>query len=542
MGYFSCSGETAVSACDPYNWDCKRTVTTAGAAAKHKHKHKPSKPPKKIRKFSYCDLLKATDKFSAESFLGRGSHGSVYRAVLDDGKLVAAVKRTKLPSNSSTAAMTTNRNLNLIFNDGNNNNNASPAENEIEILSRVRSPRLVNLIGFCDDVSDGQLHLVVEYMPNGSLYDLLHQSSRPPGWTRRIRFALQVAKAVLCLHSADPPVIHRDIKSSNVLIDGGSNARLGDFGLALRGQVEDVRARCTPPAGTLGYLDPGYLQPSDLSAKSDVFSFGILLLEIVSGRNAIDVNFSPPSIVDWAVPLIRRRAFDAIWDDRIDPPADPAAVRSVAALAARCVKGSARRRPEMAEVVEVLKGASRRARAWRSWGRRRAGTSAGADAAAAAAAGADETARTMRRLGSGRRKSKVSSVPSTECGSEGSGIATDGYKAVAVAVGPGKHVVRSRSVGSYGEIWAGRRKPPPAQPQPNHGVAGKRTVKAAGLSKSRSMGVMQSRRAGYLDLEGSDRVTTARDGGTETDSAVAKESEGPSESERKLLERPPVPL
>ncbi|XP_030446236.2 LOW QUALITY PROTEIN: serine/threonine-protein kinase-like protein At1g28390 [Syzygium oleosum] len=383
MGYLSCSGETAVATCDPYGWDCKRIATTANAAATAKHK----KPAKKIRKFSYCDLVKATDGFSAESFLGRGSHGCVYRAVLDDGKLVAAVKRTKVPSNpSAAAAAMANSNLNLIFNDG-NNSNASPAENEVEILSRVHSPRLVNLIGFCDDVSDGQLHLVVEYMPNGSLYDLLHRSSRPPGWTRRIRFALQVAKAVQCLHSADPPVIHRDIKSSNVLIDGASNARLGDFGLALRGHVEDVRARCTPPAGTLGYLDPGYLQPSDLSAKSDVFSFGILLLEIVSGRNAIDVNFSPPSIVDWAVPLIRRRAFDAIWDDRIDPPADPAAVRSVAALAARCVKGSARRRPEMAEVVEGLREASRRARAWRNWGRRRrAGASAGVDDAAAGAA------------------------------------------------------------------------------------------------------------------------------------------------------------
>ncbi|XP_030542727.1 serine/threonine-protein kinase-like protein At1g28390 [Rhodamnia argentea] len=525
MGYLSCNGEAAISTCDPYNWDCKR-ITTATAA-----KHGPGKPAKKIRKFSYCDLVKATGGFSAETFLGRGSHGNVYRAVLDDGKLVAAVKRTKLPSNPS--ATTTNANLNLIFNDG-NNNNASPAENEIEILSRVHSPRLVNLIGFCDGVSDGRLHLVVEYMPNGSLYDLLHRSSRPPGWTRRIRFALQVAKAVQCLHSADPPVIHRDIKSSNVLIDGGSNARLGDFGLALRGHVEDVRARCTPPAGTLGYLDPGYLQPSDLSAKSDVFSFGILLLEIVSGRNAIDVNFSPPSIVDWAVPLIRRRAFDAIWDNRIDPPADPAAVRSVATLAARCVKGSARRRPEMAEVVEGLTEATRRARAWKNlnWGRRRVGASAGVDAA-----GGDETAKTMRRLGSGRKKSKVSSVPSVERGREGSGVASVEYKNE--AIGSGDQVVRSRSVGSYSEIWAARRKPPPPPLRlSNHGVAVKRTV-MAGLSKSRSMGVMQSRRVGYRDIQGSDKLTTSRDGEPEADSAFTKESEDSNESERKLLERPP---
>ncbi|BBG95826.1 Protein kinase superfamily protein [Prunus dulcis] len=160
-------------------------------------------------------------------------------------------------------------------------------------------------------------------MPNGSLYDLLHLNSRPPGWTRRIRFGLHVAKAVQGLHSSSPPVIHRDIKSSNVLIDKDWNARLGDLGLALRGHVEDVRIKCTPPAGTLGYLDPGYLSPGDLSAKSDVFSFGILLLEILSGRNAIDVNYSPPSVVDWAVPIIKRGDFAGICDQRIGPPADP---------------------------------------------------------------------------------------------------------------------------------------------------------------------------------------------------------------------------
>ncbi|GFZ10254.1 protein kinase superfamily protein [Actinidia rufa] len=311
MGYLSCNAESSIATCDPYNWDLTRT---------RKLKHNSKKPNNKhfeIREFDYSDLKSATDSFSAESFLGKGSHGSVYRAALDGGKLVAAVKRTTTATTPDT-------------------------ENEIEILSRVRSPRLVNLLGFGVDFNEGKL-IVVEFMPNGSLYDLLHKSSKPPGWGRRVQLALQVARAVQHLHASNPPVIHRDIKSSNVLIDGDGNARLGDFGLALRGHVKDVRVKCTPPAGTLGYLDPGYLAPGDLSAKSDVFSFGILLLEFISGRNAIDMNYSPPSVVDWAAPLIKGGDYATICDPRIAPPKDPLAMRRLAVLAARCVRSTAER-------------------------------------------------------------------------------------------------------------------------------------------------------------------------------------------------------
>ncbi|KAI4321425.1 hypothetical protein MLD38_034808 [Melastoma candidum] len=319
MGYFSCNGDGAISACSPSICDCKKNIT----------------PSSKIRKFSYSNVLTATDAFSSSNFLGEGSHGCVYRAFLNDGKLLAAVKRAKVGSSFRS----------------------SPSGNEAWVLSRIRNRRLVNLIGFCDDASDGRLILVVEYMPNGSLNELLHGSARPPGFPRRIRLALQVAKAVQWLHSLEPPVIHRDIKSCNVLIDEKQNARLGDFGLALRGHA---RATRTPPAGTLGYLDPSYLAPGDLSTKSDVFSFGILLLEILSGRNAIDVNYSPPSVVDWAMPLIHRREFEAVCDKRMEFPLDESITRDIALVAAGCVRTTVRKRPEMAEVVAVLKSISRR--------------------------------------------------------------------------------------------------------------------------------------------------------------------------------------
>jgi serine/threonine protein kinase len=340
MGYLFCNAESAIATCDPHYWDLKKRNKSI------------TNRTHTIKEFNYTDLIAATNGFSAESYLGKGSHGRVYRAILNGGDLIVAVKTTKL---------TTKKN-----NNHNNNNNCtgcgnctSPAENEIEILSQVPNHRLVNLIGYCTDPNGNKL-IVVEYMPNGSLHDLLHSTNKPPGWTKRFRFALQVAKAVRTLHGSNPPVIHRDIKSSNVLIDRDWKARLGDFGLALRGHVEDVRVKCTPPAGTLGYLDPCYLAPEDLSAKSDVFSFGILLLEIISGRNAIDVNYSPPSVVDWAVPLIRRGDFVGICDRRIGTPSDMAVMRQIAVIAARCVRSTAEKRPAMVEVVECLKLARKR--------------------------------------------------------------------------------------------------------------------------------------------------------------------------------------
>ncbi|KAL6179381.1 hypothetical protein ACLB2K_050896 [Fragaria x ananassa] len=404
MGYFSCNAESAAAVCDSHNF----------------RKPKPNKPIS-IREFPYDDLATATNGFSADSFLGKGSHGSVYKAVLDGGKLVAAVKRTKYPKQTTSLGK---RNCTTCV----------AAENEIEILSRVRHPRLVNLIGFCPDSNDGKL-IVVEYMPNGTLYDMLHSRTRPPGWTRRVRLSLHVAKAVLGLHSSNPPVIHRDIKSSNVLIDGEWKARLGDLGLALRGHVEDVRVRCTPPAGTLGYLDPGYLAPGDLTVKSDVFSFGILLLEIVSGRNAIDVNYSPPSVIDWALPLIKHGEYAGLCDRRICPPADPAVIRQLAVLAARCVRSTAEKRPSMAEVVECLKGVSKRVHAPIWYGLRRRVEREEKE---------NETEEVVRSTRGSRRKlnKKVSGVLGAEYEGEDEAMI-------------GERVKRSRSIGSVNEIKAG---------------------------------------------------------------------------------------
>ncbi|WJX49709.1 non-specific serine/threonine protein kinase [Trifolium repens] len=330
MGYLnlSCKAQSSIST--------SNSLSSSPSSSKP-NKDKDKEKTIKIQQFQYSDLEAATNGFSDNKLLGKGSHGYVYKAIVH-GKPVA-VKRPSRPHSlrkpiSSSSPEITNE-----------------VDNEIDILSKIQSPRLVNLVGFTNDSKDRLL--VVEFMCNGTLFDVLHSSSRTLNWGRRIRLALQTAKAIDTLHSSNPPVIHRDIKSANVLIDQNYNARLGDFGLALMGFD---RVRSTPPAGTMGYLDPFYVTPDNLSTKIDVFSFGILLLEIISGRKAIDVAYSPPSVVDWAIPLIKKGKIFAVYDPRIPPPKDVFLRKQLALIAAKCVRSCRERRPSMNEVVNWLCG------------------------------------------------------------------------------------------------------------------------------------------------------------------------------------------
>ncbi|CAM0955729.1 unnamed protein product [Alopecurus aequalis] len=326
MGYLSCRADSSVATCRSITAISPLPISRRSGGAARLPPATAAAP--EIERFAYADLEAATSHFADAALLGRGSHGAVYKAVLPSGRAVA-VKR---PSPRR-----------------------AEVDNEIRILSSLRGPRLVNLLGYSDPGPDRRPRLlVVEYMPNGTLYDLLHSAdARPPGWRRRIRLALQTARALRALHDAEPAVIHRDVKSANVLLDANLDAHLGDFGLALR--VPKGGNAATPaPAGTLGYLDPAYVTPESLSTKTDVFSFGILLLEIMSGRKAIDVQYSPPSVVEWAVPLLRKGKVVALFDPRVAPPRDPVTRRDLAVLAASCVRSNRERRPSMSDIVERL--------------------------------------------------------------------------------------------------------------------------------------------------------------------------------------------
>ncbi|XP_062183664.1 serine/threonine-protein kinase-like protein At5g23170 [Phragmites australis] len=325
-----------------------------------------------MREFSYEEVEAATGGFAAKNLVGKGSHGSVYRASLRGGgggrRVVFAVKR---PSHEQGEAK---------------------LANEIAVLSAApRHPGVVGLVGVAapqhqppaeEDAGSKRVLvpspplLVMEYVPNGSLHDLLHRSPRPPPWPRRVEIALDVAGAVRALHAAVPRVIHRDVKSANILLGRDGRARLADFSLAVRVAAPDGRegARDSSdedagpaPAGTIGYLDPCYTEPGRLGPESDVFSFGVVLLELVSGRKVMDVNSCPSSIVAWAEPLIGAGREWEVFDARVAAPPTARAERAVArvlAVAARCVSGSVECRPAMSEVVSELRGVLERA-GWR---------------------------------------------------------------------------------------------------------------------------------------------------------------------------------
>ncbi|KAL1199822.1 Serine/threonine-protein kinase-like protein [Cardamine amara subsp. amara] len=340
MGYLSCKAGSAVAIA------VSSAASTSGSiASKASPPESPSEDRPRLRRFLHRDLEAATGGFDINNLLGRGSHGSVYKAAI--GSRLVAVKR---PSKS--------REISREF------------HNEFEILSRIRSPRFVNLLGFSADNSKDPL-LVVEFMGNGSLYEVIHSDSALnfgaiSSWGKRIKIALQIAKAVHLLHSQEPPIIHRDIKSANVLMDKNFNAKLGDFGLAIRCNVNDQKVKSTPPAGTMGYLDPDYVTADRLSTKTDVFSFGILLLEIISGRKAIDVRYSPSFIVDWAIPMIKRGKIGGIYDPRIGAPVDVSVRNHLGLVAAKCVRACREKRPGMEEVVGWLTGLTKsvRSRRW----------------------------------------------------------------------------------------------------------------------------------------------------------------------------------
>ncbi|KAF6147900.1 hypothetical protein GIB67_014480 [Kingdonia uniflora] len=288
-----------------------------------------------MEEFTYRDLQAATDNFSLSKLIGKGSHGCVYKAVLHGKKLVAVKK-------PSIGLQILKDNTKL--------------DNEIDVLSSIsRSSYIVNPVGLSHDSTVDKKLLVLEFMPNGSLHDLLHNVPTPLSWSKRALTALQVARAVHFLHKPKPTVIHRDIKPTNILFDTNWNARLADFGLAVRLNSSEHTESVSQPAGTIGYIDPSYTTPSKLSTKNDVFSFGVVLLEIISCRRAIDVGFEPACIINWALSLINHDKATDICDPRVVLPSNlKATIQCMITISARCVSLNEDSRPSMGEIVATL--------------------------------------------------------------------------------------------------------------------------------------------------------------------------------------------
>ncbi|KAM7275659.1 hypothetical protein ACFE04_017525 [Oxalis oulophora] len=281
--------------------------------------------------FTYDELARATDGFSEANLLGQGGFGYVHRGVLPNGKEVA-VKQLKAGSGQGEREFMA----------------------EVEIISRVHHKHLVSLVGYC--YAGAQMLLVYEFVPNNTMEFHLHGKGRPVmDWSTRLRIALGSAKGLAYLHEdCHPKIIHRDIKAANILIDFKFEAKVADFGLAKFTSDANTHVS-TRVMGTFGYLAPEYAASGKLSEKSDVFSFGVMLLELITGRRPVDSThtFNDDSLVDWARPLLTRaiedKNFDKLADPRLQGNYDHNEMARMVECAAACVRYSARRRPRMSQ-------------------------------------------------------------------------------------------------------------------------------------------------------------------------------------------------
>ncbi|XP_051120902.1 probable serine/threonine-protein kinase PBL26 [Andrographis paniculata] len=291
----------------------------------------------KAETFTFRELAAATKNFRKESLIGEGGFGRVYKGHLKRTGQIVAVKQ--LDRNGFQG----NREFVV----------------EVLMLSLLHHPRLVNLIGYCAD-GDQRL-LVYEYMPLGSLekhlLDLAPGKSALP-WARRMNIALDAAKGLEHLHDkAKPPVIFRDLKPSNILLDDEFNAKLSDFGLAKLGPVGDNSHVSSRIMGTYGYCAPEYQRTGQLTVKSDVYSFGVVLLELITGKRAIDTRRGrkEENLVAWAGPIFKEpKRFVELADPRLQGDFPNKSFNQAVAVAAMCLTEDADVRPLMRDVVIAL--------------------------------------------------------------------------------------------------------------------------------------------------------------------------------------------
>ncbi|CAN4107724.1 unnamed protein product [Withania somnifera] len=282
-----------------------------------------------IKKYSYKGTKKATNNFS--TIIGQGGFGTVYKAEVKDGSVVA-VKRMNKVSEQAVDEFC----------------------REIELLARLHHRHLVALRGFCTERHER--FLMYEYMPNGSLKDQLHNPATIPlSWSTRIQIAIDVANALEYLHfHCDPPLCHRDIKSSNILLDENFVAKVADFGLAHASKDGSI---CFEPVntdskGTPGYMDPEYVITQELTEKSDVYSYGVVLLELVTARRAIQDN---KNLIEWAeIFLTSESRITELVDPNIGDSYDFDQLQTLLALVRWCTQREGWARPSIKQVLRLL--------------------------------------------------------------------------------------------------------------------------------------------------------------------------------------------
>ncbi|CAN8280050.1 unnamed protein product [Cochlearia groenlandica] len=307
-----------------------------------KHDALKETPTIDVPALSLDGLREKTDNFGSKALIGEGSYGRAYYATLKDGKAVA-VKKLDNNANGSES--------NLVF------------LTQVSRVSKLKNDNFIQLFGYC---VEGDLRvLAYEFAAMGSLHDILHgrkgvQGAKPGptlDWIQRVKIAVDAARGLEYLHEkVEPKVIHRDIRSSNVLLFEDFKAKIADFNLSNQSPDMAARLHSTKVLGTFGYHAPEYAMTGQLTQKSDVYSFGVVLLELLTGRKPVDHTMprGQQSLVTWATPRLSEDKVKQCVDLKLNGKYPPKAVAKLAAVAALCVQYESEFRPNMSIVVKAL--------------------------------------------------------------------------------------------------------------------------------------------------------------------------------------------
>ncbi|XP_020413183.1 probable LRR receptor-like serine/threonine-protein kinase At1g05700 [Prunus persica] len=306
-------------------------LLTVAAICWRRNEDEPTQTPG--RKFTKSEIDKIT---SNSTLIGRGGFGEVYHGTLEDGTQVA-VKILNLSSSQGSEEF----------------------QNEVQLLMRVHHRNLVSLVGYCDE--SGTMALVYEYVVNGNLQQHLSAADIPYEgltWMQRLQVAVDAARGLEYLHDGcKPPILHRDLKPSNILLTETLQAKIADFGISKALATETATHASTDIRGTYGYLDPEYCTTGQYTRKSDAYSFGIVLLELITGRPAIITDLEPVhvNVSDWVRAKVERREIESIVDSRVQGTYKYSSAQKSIRVALACVSKTPTERPEISHVYDRLK-------------------------------------------------------------------------------------------------------------------------------------------------------------------------------------------